>query len=124
MTGELHMHLRADGINVVHAPRDLTAANAHQLRTTFIALTADGARRAQIVVDLGATETADSLGLGSLLGGNRRANVRGGAFVLADADTQIEQQLRSTGVLKVIALYASASAAIDALIEAKGGSDV
>lgn len=114
MTEELHLHLRADGVTVVHAPRMLTAATAPAMRKAFIALT-NVETVPQIVVDLGATELADSMGLGSLLGGHRRAKVSGGHFVLADADERLRDQIERCGLLKIVRLFDSATEAIDAL---------
>jgi anti-anti-sigma factor len=114
VTGELSMHLRADGVTVVNAPRALDSRAAATMRKAFIALTNTN-NVPWIVVDLGATESADLMGLGTLLGGSTRARARGGNLVLADADDRLAQQLREAGLLKILRLYASASEAVDAL---------
>jgi anti-sigma B factor antagonist len=108
------MHLRADGIAVVHAPVMLDKDTASQLRSAFIALTNTEAIP-RIVVDCGAVEFVDSTGLGVLVGGRKRAGARDGALVLADVSERIRNTMRVTGLLKIFTVYGTASEAVEAL---------
>ena len=110
----LSMHLRADGITVLHAPTELDKDSAARVRSALIALM-NTEQVPRIVLDFGAVEFVDSTGLGVLVGTLKRARVRGAVFVLADMSERVRKTFRVTGLLKVFTVYDTASAAVEAL---------
>jgi anti-sigma B factor antagonist len=70
----------------------------------------------RVVVDLEGVDFVDSVGLGMLVGGLKRARTTGGDLVLVATGRNVLRVLELTGLTRVFELYADGDAAV------RGGS--
>lgn len=116
------IHLRADGIAVVHAPTDLDKDSAPVLRRAFIAL-ANSAIKPVVIVACGAVDFSDSTGLGALVGGQRRMTAKGGHLVLAAVNERFAKVLRITMMNRQFEIYPTAPDAVEAFAGTASGAE-
>lgn len=98
------------GWHVVRVIGDLDIATAPILRGHLAALLSCGHQR--LILDLASLDFIDSTGLGTLVGGLKRARARGGQLALAGTTGRTKKILRVTGLDKIFANYATAAEAI------------
>jgi anti-sigma B factor antagonist len=88
------------GIGVVRPVGRLNMVAAPRLRSLIAELVAGGTAR--VVVDLSATESMDSSGLGALISGLKTARQAGGDLRIAGAGPQVEAVLDLTNLRRVL----------------------
>src|SRR3954451_11689837 len=88
---------------------DLDIATAPQLREALVAVIDGDAR---IVVDLEAVGFLDSVGLGILVSGLKRARAGGGDLELVCTSRSVLKPLEITGLDKVFTIHAAREAAL------------
>lgn len=102
--GKLATHPRTDtSCVVVEVSGELDLYSASRLREALLDLHQVGCSR--IVVDMAEVEFMDSSGLGTIIGGVKRARAAGGALVLSGAAERVLRILRVTGVVKVLPVF-------------------
>lgn len=109
-----------DGWTVVMPVGDLDLSSAPDLRRHL--LTAVAATDGRVVVDLTAVHFIDSQGLGTLVGGLKRARSRGGDLRLVHPPADVAAVLRLTGLDRAFVVADEVSAAITPAGEAPGGA--
>jgi anti-sigma B factor antagonist len=90
------------GWTVVRLDGEVDVASAPRLREKLVDLVAAGRHR--LAVDLTEVSFLDSVGLGVLIGGVKRARAQGGELVLVGATGGVERVLDLTGLLSVITI--------------------
>jgi anti-sigma B factor antagonist len=85
---------------VVHIEGEVDVASAPTLRERLVDLVSAGRHR--LAVDLTDVSFLDSVGLGVLIGGVKRARAQGGDLVLVAPSGGVERVLDLTGLLSVI----------------------
>jgi anti-anti-sigma factor len=98
--------------SLVQVMGDLDAANAQILRDALVAAI-DGSDQA-IVVDMVEVNYIDSVGLGTLVSGLKRANERGVKLRFVVTNPQITKVLNITGLVRLLDLYETREGAIAA----------
>ncbi len=88
------------GIGVVRPVGRLNMVAAPSLRSVVAELVGAGTTR--VVVDLSATESMDSSGLGALISGLKTARQAGGDLRIAGAGPQVEAVLDLTNLRRVL----------------------
>lgn len=101
--------LRADtreehGWTVVTVVGQLDVATAPEFRQVLVEAQFGGA--SQVVVDVSGIEFVDSMGLGVLVGGHKRARTHEGRFVVAGPSERLRQLLELTGLDTVLVVVA------------------
>ncbi|MFA9432523.1 STAS domain-containing protein [Egicoccus sp. AB-alg2] len=101
--------LRADtredhGWTVVEVAGQLDVATAPEFRQVLVEAQYGGA--SQVLVDVAGIEFVDSIGLGVLVGGHKRARSHDGRFVLARPSERMSQLLALTGLDTVLTVVA------------------
>jgi anti-sigma B factor antagonist len=97
-------------VSVLGVAGDVDAANAQVLREAVV--TAIDSGPSVLVVDLTEVGYIDSVGLGTLVVGLKRASERGATMRLVVTSPQIQKVLNITGLLSVFEIYNNAPAAI------------
>ena len=100
-----------DGATLLVLRGDLDIATAPDLREALVRVIADGAR---IVVDLEAVGFLDSVGLGILVSGLKRARAAGGELELICTSRVVLKPLEITGLDKVFTIHAGRDEALAA----------
>ena len=95
-------------VEVLRPEGDLDAKMAPEIRRKVTAL-APGTR---LVVDLGATDFIDSVGVGLLIGISRSVRANGGSVVLADPRSSVAKVLRATGVAEIVPVTETTAEAV------------
>lgn len=95
---------------VVGVAGDVDAANAHVLRDAVIAAIDGGPR--VLVVDLTEVGYIDSVGLGTLVSGLKRASERGTRMRLVVTSPQIHKVMDITGLHTVFEIYPDLETAV------------
>ena len=90
---------RTDSAAVIELVGDVDLYNAPQLQEAIRELLASGQHR--ILVDLSRVEYIDSSGLGTLVGGLRRAREQDGDLTIRDASPRVRKVLTVTGLHKI-----------------------
>ena len=85
---------------VVHLDGEVDVASAPRLRERLLDLVA--ASRHHVAVDLSAVGFLDSVGLGVLIGGVKRARAQGGDLFLVGPAGGVHKVLELTGLLDVV----------------------
>lgn len=113
--GEFRIEEERPGTGIVlltiHGDADLHVANV--LRNHLSA--AIGEARSALVVDLSRVTFIDSMGLGALLGGMKRLQRKGGAFLLVVPEGDTRRVLQMTLLDRVFAIHATREAALAAV---------
>lgn len=101
-----------DGAAVVRPVGRIDLLTASELQRCLLDEVRRGRRR--LVVDLGATEFLDSAGLSALYKGLTAAREVGGDLCLARPSEQAQTVLELTALDRMLAVYATTDAALDA----------
>ena len=91
------MHI--DGVVVVRVVGDLDTHTAPRLRSTLVALVADGVR--QVTLDLAETTFMDSTALSVLVGGLKRLREHGGELGVKSPSRAVRKLFEMTGLHSV-----------------------
>jgi anti-sigma B factor antagonist len=108
-----------DGWTVVAPVGDLDLSSAPDLRRHLI--TAGGATGGRVVVDLVGVHFVDSQGLGTLVGGLKRARSHGGDLRLARPGPDVAALLALTGLDRAITVADDVAGAVGAPPAEGGG---
>jgi anti-sigma B factor antagonist len=107
----LRVEPRQEGqVAVLEVAGDVDAANAHLLREAVV--TAIDGGPPVLLVDMTGVGYIDSVGLGTLVVGLKRASERGASMRLVVRSPQIEKVLNITGLLSVFEIYDTLEVAI------------
>ncbi|HEX6418622.1 MAG TPA: STAS domain-containing protein [Acidimicrobiales bacterium] len=98
------------GWTVVSLFGELDVATSPQLREQLVDLIGDGAIR--LVLDLDGVDFLDSTGLGTIIGGLKRARTHGGELRLVSAQSRINRLFEITGLDKAVPLLPTLDAAV------------
>ncbi len=98
-----------DGITIAELTGELDIVSAPVLREQLRALLRPGSSR--LVIDLSRVSCCDASGLAVLVGAGRRAQLLGGFLRLAAVSPEADRALRSTGLHRHLASFATVSAA-------------
>jgi anti-sigma B factor antagonist len=105
----LVIDVEQQGASTVLVPRgEIDLDTAPALREALVAAIGDGAR---IIVDLEAVSFIDSVGLGMLVSGLKRARSQGGDLELVCTSQAILKPLEITGLDRVFTIHAARDAA-------------
>lgn len=104
----LSVHLERDGDGaVLFLSGELDMATAPRLRQAIVGAIADGA--GDLVLDLGEVSFCDSVGLGIIVGGLKRARSHGGDLRLRAVPARLAETLALTGIDRAITVESSAA---------------
>jgi anti-sigma B factor antagonist len=105
----LQVHVRDhSGWRIVRATGQLDVATAPQFRQALVEAQYGG--ETHVVVDLNSIEFMDSMGLGVLVGGLKRARTHQCQFVVACSNERILRLLELTGLAHVLRVVPDAKA--------------
>ena len=99
-----------DRWSVVAVTGELELATAPRLRQQVVALI--GAERSHLVIDLTAVDFIDSVGLGVIVGGLKRARTHGGDLMVVGAVPRVRSLFEITRLDEIIALHPDVSTAL------------
>jgi anti-sigma B factor antagonist len=99
-----------DGWRIVTATGQLDVATAPEFRQTLVGAQYGG--ETHVVVDLNGVEFIDSMGLGVLVGGLKRARTHQCQFVVACSRERILRLFELTGLDEVLRVVPDADAAV------------
>lgn len=88
---------------------EVDSYNSPKLREKMIALIDEGHK--DLVINMAGVDYIDSTGLGTLVGGLKRASERGGAIRIICPNEQIYKVFNITGLVKVFPIFDSEQAA-------------
>ncbi|MBI2842442.1 MAG: STAS domain-containing protein [Armatimonadetes bacterium] len=94
-----------EGIPVIGLSGEVDAYTCSRFRDTMIDVIEEG--NANIVVSMKDVEYIDSSGLGTLVGGLKRASEKGGKIAVVCSSPQIRKVFEITGLEKVFPLFRS-----------------
>lgn len=98
------------GILILDVSGDLDAANSQVLRDTLVP--AIDQERGVIVLDMTEVNYIDSVGLGTLVAGLKRANEHGAQLRFVVTNPQIQKVLNITGLVRVLDVYETRESAV------------
>ncbi|MDO8682865.1 MAG: STAS domain-containing protein [Armatimonadota bacterium] len=101
------------GVPVIDLGGELDAYTCSRLRDTMIEVIEDGSPT--IVVSMMKVEYIDSSGLGTLVGGLKRASEKDGKIVIVCTNPQIRKVFEITGLVRVFQLFETEDEAIQAV---------
>jgi anti-sigma B factor antagonist len=102
--------VREEAATILNIAGDVDAASAHQLREAVIVAIDEGTPA--VIVDLTSVGYVDSVGLGTLVVGLKRAAEQRTALRLVVTSPQIEKVFKITGLLTVFDIYADQASAV------------
>ena len=91
------------GTPVLDLNGEVDSYNSPKLREKMISLIEDG--QVKLVVNLSGVDYIDSTGLGTLVGGLKRASEKGGAIQIICPNEQIYKVFSITGLVKVFQIF-------------------
>ena len=100
---------RSNGGAVMWLSGELDMATAPELRQAIVAAVADGAT--DLVLDLSEVSFCDSVGLGIIVGGLKRARSQGGDLRLRAVPARLAETLALTGLDRAITIEPSVASA-------------
>jgi anti-sigma B factor antagonist len=103
----VHLERNEDGA-VLSLSGELDMATAPALRQAIVGAVSDGAT--DLVLDLGEVSFCDSVGLGIIVGGLKRARSHGGDLRLRSVPARLAETLTLTGLDRAITVESSAAA--------------
>ncbi|MES2460099.1 MAG: STAS domain-containing protein [Armatimonadota bacterium] len=92
-----------EGTPVLDLNGEVDSYNAPKLREKLVTLIDDG--QARLVINLSGVDYIDSTGLGTLVGGLKRASEKGGAIKIICPNEQIYKVFSITGLVKVFQIF-------------------
>lgn len=98
-----------DGTPVLDLSGEVDSYNSPKLRERMVALIDQGS--AHLVINMGEVDYIDSTGLGTLVGGLKRATEKGGTIRIICPNEQIYKVFHITGLVKVFPIFDNESAA-------------
>lgn len=101
---------REDAVPVIDLSGEVDAYTCAGFRDTMIEVIEDG--HPDIVVSMLEVEYIDSSGLGTLVGGLKRASEHNGRIALVCANEQIKKVFEITGLERVFPIYATEKEAV------------
>ncbi len=104
---------KRDGWTVVSVIGELDLATAPALRQRVVTLVTEGYNH--LLVDLGATDFLDSIGLGVLVGALKRVEQSGGELVVTTDVQRIRQVFELTRLDNIVSIYPDVDSAVAAL---------
>jgi anti-sigma B factor antagonist len=113
-TPRLTVHRRPSGaptgVLLLEVTGDLDAANSQILRDALVpAIDQEGG---VIVIDMTEVNYIDSVGLGTLVAGLKRANEHGAQLRFVVTNPQIQKVLNITGLVRVLDVYETSDSAV------------
>jgi anti-sigma B factor antagonist len=94
-----------EGFPVIELGGELDAYTCGRLRDTMIEVIEEG--NATVIVSMLKVEYIDSSGLGTLVGGLKRASEHSGKIAIVCTNPQIKKVFEITGLVRVFAIYDS-----------------
>lgn len=111
MEMDLRINVRdSAGLPVIELGGELDAYTCSRLRDTMIEVISAG--RSVVVVSMLKVEYIDSSGLGTLVGGLKRASEHNGKIAIVCTNPQIRKVFEITGLFRVFPLYDTEEEAI------------
>jgi len=98
-----------ESVPVLDLTGEVDSYNSPRLREKIVSLVDQG--NANLVINLSGVDYIDSTGLGTLVGGLKRASERGGTISLICPSEQIYKVFHITGLVKVFPIFDSEEAA-------------
>ena len=92
-----------DGQSVLDLVGEVDSYNSPKLREKMVSLIDSGSPN--LIVNMTGVEYIDSTGLGTLVGGLKRASEKNGAIRIICPNEQILKVFQITGLVKVFAIY-------------------
>ncbi len=102
-----------ENTHLVAAAGEIDALAAPQLGSTLLGLADEG--KSAVVVDLSGVTFIDSVGLGVLVGGRKRARSNDGDLVLVATGRNVLRVLDLTGLTRVFDIHGDREAALAAM---------
>jgi anti-sigma B factor antagonist len=109
-----------DGAPVVTVRGEVDLGSAHHVRDAVLQQLGAGSR--WVVVDLGAVEFLDSVGLGMLVAARKRARALGGDVAFVVTSDRVRRPFEVAGIDGAMGLHGSVAAAATALVDASGAA--
>jgi anti-sigma B factor antagonist len=94
-----------EGTPVLDLSGEVDSYNSPKLREKMITLIDDG--QPKFVINLSSVDYIDSTGLGTLVGGLKRASEKGGGITIICPNEQIYKVFSITGLVKVFQIFDS-----------------
>jgi anti-sigma B factor antagonist len=92
-----------EGTPVLDLNGEVDSYNSPKLREKMVTLIDDG--QSNLVINLSGVDYIDSTGLGTLVGGLKRASEKGGAIQIICPNEQIYKVFSITGLVKVFKIF-------------------
>jgi anti-sigma B factor antagonist len=92
-----------DGTPILDLTGEVDSYNSPKLREKMVALIDEGTP--DLVINMGGVDYIDSTGLGTLVGGLKRATEKGGAIRIICPNEQIYKVFNITGLVKVFPIF-------------------
>lgn len=101
-----------DGRAVLDLSGEVDSYNAPRLREKMVSLIDEG--HANLLVNMTGVDYIDSTGLGTLVGGLKRASEKNGAIQIVCPNEQIYKVFSITGLVKVFPIFSDEASALNA----------
>ncbi|MBC8101222.1 MAG: STAS domain-containing protein [Cytophagales bacterium] len=99
-----------DGTPVLDLSGEVDSYNSPKLRERMVRLIDDGQSR--LVINMSGVDYIDSTGLGTLVGGLKRASEKGGSIRIICPNEQIHKVFSITGLVKVFQIFDNEQSAL------------
>lgn len=108
---ELGINIREAGdVTILDLEGELDTYSCPSVRDTIVRLVDEGKK--QILLNMAGVEYIDSAGLGTLVGGLKRATENDGILKIVHANEQLQKVFNITGLVRVFEQYDSEEAAL------------